>query len=199
MLRRSLCALRADAFLADVLLLGQLQLRADELEHDLAALHHVAGLVDLQMLHPAVELRGDDDLAGFVRLYGAGRADGAGQWADSGSFGLDAELLHLVEADPDDVVVIAGFVLVDGDVVHPHRILLGLVGDIGQTHRIAVVENLSLASIGSDGRGSGRRVVDREIVHAHRILLRSRRDLRQAHGIAVEQDLGAAITSSRRR
>ncbi len=55
-----------------------------------------------------------------------------------------AELLHLVDADLD--LVAAGVRLlafVDGDVVHPHRILLRHRRRVGQSHRIAVVEDLA--------------------------------------------------------
>ena len=81
--------------------------------------------------------------APFIKLNRAGRADHGADHAPDGRLRLDAGALDLSGRDLDRSVV-AVVALVDGDVVHPHRILLRRRRNIRQTHRVAVVFDLAV-------------------------------------------------------
>ncbi len=126
------------------------QLWAVDLEQRLALAHGLAGGVDMQAFDVALELGGDGVGQALVGFDAACRAHHLVQVAQADSLNAHPELLNLVGADLD-LVGASGFrfliALVDGDVIHPHRVLLGRGGRIGQAHRIAVIENLALLLI----------------------------------------------------
>src|SRR5262249_56624827 len=86
---------------------------------------------------------GDDRQTGFIVHH---RADGA-DWTHDGPplnrFRPHPAALNLVEAYLDGLAVVLLPALIDGDVVHPHPILLRDGRSVGQSHRIAVVQNLA--------------------------------------------------------
>ena len=89
--------------------------------------------------------------APFVELNGAGGADHCPDHAPRGRLRFDAGALDLSRRDLDRSVV-AVVALVDGDVIHPHRVLLGLRRNIRQAHGIAVIFDLAIGRRRRDGR-----------------------------------------------
>ena len=81
--------------------LGRDQFRAVDLEQRLALAHRLAGDIDVQALDIALELGRDRIDAALVRFDAAGGANHPVQRAQAGGFGPDAQLLHLLGADPD--------------------------------------------------------------------------------------------------
>jgi len=63
--------------------------------------------------------------------------------------GAHAERLDAPLADAHSARCLAGFVGIDGQVIHAHRILLWHRRGVRQAHRVAVIENLALADRGS--------------------------------------------------
>ena len=174
--------------------LGNNEFRRVDLHQWLAARHGLAGSVDVELLYPAFELGVDDVQPPLVGLNGSDGADCPGEHARLDGRGLDAELLHAVGADLDSSRVVGLLAFSDGDIVHPHRVLLWQRRGVRQAHRIAVVKNPPFPS----GRGGRRRrrpgstlvlaFVDGDIVHPDRVLLRLGRVVRLAHWIAVIED-----------
>ena len=116
----------------------------------LAAFHSLAGAVDQQALDPAFKAGRHREQTALV---GSDQADGAHRTAENTPprrFGSHPHLLHFLRTDAD--LIAAGlFTLVDGDIVHPHRIFLGGRRSVWQPHRVAVIENLALLG-GDSGR-----------------------------------------------
>ena len=133
------------------------QFRAVDLEQRLALADRLAGGVDEELLHPAFELRRDGEDAPLVDLDAADGLDDLVQRTHRRRLAPHAELLHLVDADLDLAASGVGLLaVVDGDVVHPHRILLRHRRRVGQSHRIAVVQDLPLGLGRPSSAGSPR-------------------------------------------
>ena len=135
--------------------------RAIDLHQRLALGHPGAGGDVGHLLHPAFGPHRDDRDAALVELNGARRADGGaddprlrGLRFHAGALNFSRRQLHRS--------VVAVFALVDGDVIHPHRILLRDRRGIGEPHRIAVEFDLAVRR--RDRRGSrGRFIFEAEV------------------------------------
>ena len=125
----------------DVLLLCRRELRAVDLEERLTPAHRLPGLIHEQALDPALEARRHNGEPPLVDGDGAYCPDGARHRALGRDLGPDAEHLHALRADGDRARGLVRLVLVDGEVVHAHRILLGHRRGVGHAHRVAVVED----------------------------------------------------------
>ena len=150
-----------------VFLLRGDELRTVDLHQRLAALDRFSSGVYVQSLDPPLETRRYPEEQPLVRLDRADRLDRAPQVPLGGGFGPHAKHLHLVGTDPHR----AGgcrrlFALVDGDVVHAHGVLLRHRRDIGQPHRVAVMENLALALLGARADGRSARSVACGVSHS---------------------------------
>ena len=127
--------------------------------------------------------------AALVELNGAGGADRRADHAPGGRLRFDAGTLDLARRQLDRSVV-AVLAFIDGDVIHPHRILLGRRRNIRQAHRIAVIFDLA---IGRRRSRHFRRIVetyvgarrDGAVVTAIRRLLRRQRIERLAVRILI--------------
>ena len=141
-----------------VLLLGRDDLWRVDLEQGLALLDRVAGLVDVNPLHPAGEAKVDGrDLI----LADLDLADGPHVAEDGlASNGLDsrAHVLdhHRIDGNGTRRRLARRLVLVDGNQIHPHRGLPGLFRDVGRVHRRDPVLDLPLPGIGLRGRSRRR-------------------------------------------
>src|SRR6476619_5139143 len=105
----------------------------------------LARLVDEQLFDEAVRAECDNGEKRLVVLDLAYRAHRADDLTGPHFLGLHADALDLVEADLDGARL-ALLIVVHGDVVHPHGILLGHRRGIRQSHRIAIVEDLPLGA-----------------------------------------------------
>ena len=127
-----------------VLVLRGDQFGAVDRQQRLATTDRHAGLVGVQPLDPALELRRDHVLPGLVDHHGRADAHARRQALQSNLLGAYAELLDLFrrkDHGPGFCRRFAAFV--DGDVVHPHGILLRHRRGVGQAHRVAVVQQLA--------------------------------------------------------
>src|SRR5262249_55370694 len=99
--------------------------------------------------------------------------------------------LHAIETDPDRAYVLL-LTFVDGDIIHPHPVFFRHRRRVGETHRVAVVEDLAFA-LGSPTLRARQRglliVVDREVIPAIDRLFGCRRKVRLAVGILPIQHL----------
>ena len=126
----------------DEVRLGGLYLRAVDPEQRLALAHMLSGLVDEQFLDEAVRPERDDCQKRLVVLDPPNRPDGTMDLPSFHFLGSHTAPLDLVETDFDGAWIIL-FVRIDGDVVHPHGILLRDRRGVRRTHRIAVIENFA--------------------------------------------------------
>ena len=143
----------------DQVRLRQLNLRAVEAEERLALLDVLTGLVDEELLDIAVGAHGDDRQQSLVVLDPADGADGADDRPGLDLLGLHPGALDLVEAyfDRARALMLVG---IDGDVVHPHGVLLRHRRGVGRAHRVAVIKDLPLCFRrrgGLDDGGRGHR------------------------------------------
>src|SRR5712692_11535795 len=149
----------------------------------------------------------DDRLLSLVNADDAGGSDRLYQGSQLHLFGANAAALDSVQAHLDGVVVALIVVLIHGDVVHPHGVLLGNRGGVGQSHRVSVKANLAFAA--RDRRFfrlRSRRLllvaVDRKVIAALRILLRLRRPEGRAAWITVVENWtvsGGGLLGTERR
>ena len=130
-----------------VFALGGHELRAVHLGERLAARHRLAGRVDVQLLDPAFELRRHRVLAALVDLDRADRTHRARQRPPAHRLDAHAQRLDAIGADLHGAGRITVLALVHRDVVHPHLVLLGDRRRVGQSHRVAVVQQLALAAL----------------------------------------------------
>src|SRR5229473_3910433 len=142
----------------------------------------------------AFETQRYDRFAALVFLNGARCTNNRVQSAALCDLGLNTCLLQLAGADLDRRVVVL-LALIDGQIVHSHRIFLRGRRGVGKAHGIAV--KADFASIPAlRGHGFGRFLLethvfaaaDCEIVLARRSLLRSQRIIRQTVRIAIIND-----------
>ena len=107
----------------------------------LAFAHMAAGRDVLQSIEEGIEAQGHDRLAMLVGLNHAGRADRGGEDTAGNLLRSHAGALQLSrrEFDSRSAVILA---LIDGDVIHPHRILPGHRRYIRKPHGIAVIKDL---------------------------------------------------------
>jgi hypothetical protein len=162
----------------EILALRQHQIGAVDLEERFAALHRLAGRVDVKFFDPALEFWIDNADAALVGRHGADRAHRMRHVAASDGFGAHAEHLNAFGADLDDAGLTGG-VGIDRDVVHAHGILFRHRRRVRQAHGIAVIEDFPLAAWrcrsgrgGSVRRRRCRVVVDRDIVTTGDVFLR---------------------------
>src|SRR6266849_5508845 len=131
-----------------VLKLRLYERRAVKTEERRPRLHRLPGCVDMQFLDVTFGSQRDDRLLSFVDADGSGGADGPYQGSQLHFFSADTAALHAVHAHLDGVVVAVIVVLIHGDVVHPHGVLLRSRGRVGQSHRVSVKANLAFAARG---------------------------------------------------
>ena len=103
----------------------------------------LSGLVDEQFLDEAVRPECNDSQKRLVVLDPPNRPDGTMDLPSHHFLGSHTASLDLVETDFDGAHIVL-LVRIDGDVVHPHGILLGDRRCVRRTHRIAVVENFAV-------------------------------------------------------
>ena len=112
--------------------------------HQRLALDYVRARGDVSdFLDIALGAHRDHGDTALVELNGAGRADGRADHATGSRFRFDAGTLDLARRQLDRSV---GAVLpfVDGDIIHPHRVLPGRRRNVRQAHRIAVILDLAI-------------------------------------------------------
>ena len=124
-------------------------------------MHVVAGCDVLNRLDKSLKPKRHDRHAALVELNGARRSNRRTDHARSCGFGFDAGALDFSRRKLDSAIV-GVLALVDGDVVHPHRILLRGWRGIGQPHRIAVELDLAVRWCGRRRR-SGRLVIKTQV------------------------------------
>ena len=116
--------------------------RTVDFHQRLARPHAGSGGHVSDFLHEAFGPHRDHGYSPFIELDGAGRLHRHADRAPRDWFRLHAGALDLAGRKLDRTVVRL-VVLVDRDVVHPHRVLLRRRRGIRQPHRIAVVEDLA--------------------------------------------------------
>ena len=137
---------RLHASLRDqIFLLRRDQVGTVDVHQWLTRSHRLAGGIDVELLDPAVELRGNGVQQALVRLHRRHRPYRAPEIAQGDRFGFHAELLHLVQTELDQRS--AGgrsftFVRIDRDIVHAHLVLFRHRRSVRQAHRVAVIQNL---------------------------------------------------------
>jgi len=158
-----------------------------DLEEHLPALDRLPGLVDVQPLHPALDLRAEAGDAALVVVHTADGDDAPRQGAVLGARGAHPDVLHHHRIDLDrarGLVPALALVGVDRDVVHAHLVLRGHRRGDARVHRMPVEQDLALLLLGLGLVG-----VDRDVVHPHLVLGRHRRGDARVHRVAVEEDL----------
>src|SRR6476660_4517722 len=156
----------------------------------------LTGAADEQVLDKAFRPHGHDGCEALVVLE---RADSTHRPYDGSHldvFGTNATALDFVEADANGFSVVLLLTLVDGDVIHPHPILLRRRRGVREAHGIAVVENLPRARglrggcLGFAARTECRLLVlvDGEIIAAVLVFLRRCRPIGSAAGVAVVEN-----------
>ena len=121
-----------------------------EAEQGLALAHLASRRHVLNRFYEGLGPQRDHDNAPLIELHAARRAHGFGDDVSHGRFRLDADALQFAgrHLDRHTILVLA---FVDGDIVHPHWVLLRHLGDVGKPHGVAVIENLSASEL-SGGR-----------------------------------------------
>jgi hypothetical protein len=166
---------------------------------DVGSDRHVGDLLD-----KAFGPHGDDGNTPFIERDGAGCTNDRAHHAFGCRLRLNAGALDLPRRNLDrPIVAIVAFK--DGDIVHPHRILLRHRRGVGQAHRIAVESDFAI-------RGCWRRVrrclfieidvgagADGAIVATIRGLLRRRRVGRPAIRVLIINDIAVAALRCGRR
>ena len=126
-----------------VFALGGNQFRTIDLEQRLPLGDRLTGDIDVQALDVALVLGRDRIDAALVRFDTTGGTDHLVKDPQLGGFRPHTQLLHLLGTDLDlvgrcGIVVLLS--LIDRDVIHPHRVLLGHRRSVRQPHRVTVEE-----------------------------------------------------------
>ena len=164
-----------------------------ELQKRLPIADAVSGRDVLDLVDEGIRPRSHDRDTPLVELDRAGYAHRIGHDTGLHSFEAHARALQLAARDRNCCAV--RFIpFIDRDVIHPHRILFWRLGDIGQAHRIAVVENPFAARRGGSSvlplRIEGQILIGthRAVRPAVRGILRLRRIERPSVGVLVVDD-----------
>ena len=118
----------------------------------LALAHMVARGDVLDLIDERVGPKRDNGNAAFIKLDRTWSPDWAADHPSPHRFRAHAGALQLAGRDRDGVALL-GRALVDGDVVHPHRVLLRRGRGVGQAHRVAVIEHPPAAALSDRLRG----------------------------------------------
>ena len=140
------------------LLLSRDQLGRVDLEHRLATLDHLAFVLDVELLDPALDLRVDVVDAAFVVVDPPDGAHLAREIPALDGGHPDAHALDQLRVDPDAPAHGRLLARTDRHQIHAHGALPGLVPDVGRVHGRLPVERLGTSGAGARPRGRGGRL-----------------------------------------